>query len=450
MARSPSKSKCKILSLIQPKLFQANNGIMPTIDGKFNKIRRSMHIKSKCGGERRQDLWFPKTDAVNPDKSVIYSAIFNGRRSRFRKLQKSTESEISRRNKSMLNKYDNYKDSYIGNPDEKMTNDFSQESLKRSLEKVNSFMQNHDCSSPIGPANIKKSAIVQRSKTKELSNHVPKRSQIKVRSVLDRWKHQDKLTSQGSVSDISPANAYNLRSSMSKSIRDEKIASQKGSTIAYKDTMDRYLQEQSADLYRDISSKTYETPSMFDPYPNKNPSTLDKYFRLDLGKKHLNILASKNHKRENSLNNLNRIELPKDPSLAEPIFDKSSPEKSDEVEWKKDQIVHKYKTKLAHEKLMKKTQQKAKINIKGKTDLKKNIYKEPDSPTLSTVHKNLIEEQKRLEEADTWNQQRRKRKKNPLIDLTEKLDKVLKEPFKKDKAWIRFNDHYKVANQYHG
>lgn len=169
----------------------------------------------------------------------------------------------------MLSKFEQHKNSYFGNAGRKMTTDFSQESLKRSLEQVNSFMRNHDWSSPIGPANIKKSAIVERSKTKELSNLVPKRSQIKVRSVLDRWKNQDKLTSQDSVSDISPANAYNLRSSVNKSIRDGKIASQNGSSMAYKDSMDQYLQEQSTDLYRDISSKTYEAPSMFDSYPTK-------------------------------------------------------------------------------------------------------------------------------------------------------------------------------------
>lgn len=53
------------------------------------------------------------------------------------------------------------------------------------------------------------------------------------------------------------------------------------------------------------------------------------------------------------------------------FLEKSSPDKTEEVEWKKDQILNKYKAKLAHEKLLKKIQQKAKINVKGKPDLKK-------------------------------------------------------------------------------
>ena len=69
-----------------------------------------------------------------------------------------------------------------------------------------------------------------------------------------------------------------------------------------------------------------------------------------------------------------------------------------------------------------------------------------------------IQQQQIKEEQDTWEQRRTKRKKDPLIDISCKLRTVLNgklqfnykiEPFKKEEAWIPYNDHYIVANHYY-
>eukprot|EP00343_Euplotes_focardii_P001135 CAMPEP_0205799230 /NCGR_PEP_ID=MMETSP0205-20121125/422_1 /ASSEMBLY_ACC=CAM_ASM_000278 /TAXON_ID=36767 /ORGANISM="Euplotes focardii, Strain TN1" /LENGTH=147 /DNA_ID=CAMNT_0053060177 /DNA_START=824 /DNA_END=1264 /DNA_ORIENTATION=- len=147
-------------------------------------------------------------------------------------------------------------------------------------------------------------------------------------------------------------------------------------------------------------------------------------------------MSLKDHKRENSLNAESRVELPKDPSVLEPLYQKSSPEHIKELEWKKEVLLHKYKAKFAHQKLMKKLEHVDQLNEKEREELKsklKVVEKEP--PTLEETLEDLVKEQKNLEERDTWEQRRGKRKKNPLIDITAQLLESLKEPFKKDQAW---------------
>lgn len=95
--------------------------------------------------------------------------------------------------------------------DTTMSRDYSTKSLMKSLDQVNSLMKTRDLSSPIGQANIIKASIIKRSKTKELSNLVSKRSKVHVRSVLAQWTNPTMLNSDNSTSDFSPSKAYQSR-----------------------------------------------------------------------------------------------------------------------------------------------------------------------------------------------------------------------------------------------
>ena len=210
---------------------------------------------------------------------------------------------------------------YTQSMDKRISNDTSMESISLSIERANKMMRNENLNSISGPANSKKNIIVNKSKSKELANLIPKRSKFQVRSVLADWKHPFKRNSEESFGRKSPYKDYDVSRSQNHGTRISKIDLKNTPSLATSDHPDYYSQEKlHSQLLRQNSSEVYDPLSIFDSYLHRNPSSLDKYFKCDLGKKHLNKVSIKEHKREISLNDESRVELPKDPEVIEPLY----------------------------------------------------------------------------------------------------------------------------------
>ena len=140
--------------------------------------------------------------------------------SKYRTVQ-ITEFSFCQRNHSVLirDTRDPYQNSMSGAP----SHDLSRSSLIDSLHEVNNFLNNQDL--PLnGQANLKKNQIVMRSKTKELSTLLPRRSQLNVKSVLQRLKPSSRYQLNESLLTDDPAGAYSVHKSQNAPLRLAKIA----------------------------------------------------------------------------------------------------------------------------------------------------------------------------------------------------------------------------------
>lgn len=139
-----------------------------------------------------------------------------------------------------------------------------------------------------------------------------------MRSVLAQWAKSSLLKPNNSSSNFSSIKIHLNGRTRLKSINSKNFSSF-AQNFNYKN--ESSINERSSpSLFRQNSSQIYSPPSIFDSYQCRNPSLLDKFFKCDMGMKQLNKLSLKNHRREDSLNSVNRVELSKDPSALQPLF----------------------------------------------------------------------------------------------------------------------------------
>lgn len=68
-------------------------GVMPTIYGKYNKIRKSHPREQGKIIKRNKDLWFPNKQVVDFQTEQFYDAIFNGTKKKLKKIHRKSYNE---------------------------------------------------------------------------------------------------------------------------------------------------------------------------------------------------------------------------------------------------------------------------------------------------------------------------------------------------------------------
>jgi hypothetical protein len=176
-------------------------------------------------------------------------------------------------------------------------------SIAESIQDVSDFLQNEHLSAK-GPHNIKE-IIVNKSRFKELSNVLPRRSQANMRSALEQFYPSERYQANKTKESASPERINSKSNSQLSPLRLAKINSFK---IVSQKTYEKVknMRGISSQLDNYKSNSVYEDSLAIESVNAKNPSALlDRHFKLNRGKKYENMVNLK-HTHEES-----NIQLPK-------------------------------------------------------------------------------------------------------------------------------------------
>jgi len=200
---------------------------------------------------------------------------------------------MSQRNYSVINRKES--NPYINAVNTQNSNELSGISLDRTIGEINSFLQDESLSSK-GPARFKNS-IINKSRSRELSSVIPKKSKINTKRMIQQLRSQNRYNSENHCDSLKQEDDYSQMTPLLLT------------KIKSKNT---------------YSMKSYDRGinSTIDSYKIKNPSPLlDKHFICDMGKKYSNKLSFKARVAEHNTSKAESSH-PSESTIQIPLFSK--------------------------------------------------------------------------------------------------------------------------------